>query len=60
MAAVNIYSDFGNQKNKVCHCFHFVPLYLAWNDGTRCHDLHFLNAEFLAHFVILLLHQETL
>ena len=27
-------------KNKVCHCF---PIYLPWNDGTRCHDLSFLN-----------------
>ena len=26
-----------------CHCF---PIYLPWNDGTRCHDLSFLNAEF--------------
>ena len=22
MAAVTIYSDFGTQKDKVCHCFH--------------------------------------
>ena len=29
-------------KNKVCHCF---PIYLPWNDGTRCHDLSFLNVE---------------
>ena len=27
----------------VCHCF---PIYLPWSDGTRCHDLHFLNIEF--------------
>ena len=27
----------------VCHCF---PIYLSWNDGTRCHDLSFLNVEF--------------
>ena len=26
-----------------CHCF---PIYLPWSDGTGCHDLHFLNAEF--------------
>ena len=30
------------QKNKVWHCF---PIYLAWSDGTRCHDLRFLNVE---------------
>ena len=21
------------------HCFHCFPIYLPWNDGTRCHDL---------------------
>ena len=26
-----------------CHRF---PIYLPWSDGTGCHDLHFLNAEF--------------
>ena len=33
-------------KNKVCHCFHCFPIYLPWSDGTRCHDLRFLNVEF--------------
>ena len=33
-------------KNEVCHCFHCFPIYLPWSDGTRCHDLRFLNAEF--------------
>ena len=33
-------------KNKVSHCFHCVPIYLPWIDGTRCHDLSFLNVEF--------------
>ena len=32
-------------KNKVCHCFHCSPIYLPWSDGTRCHDLRFLNVE---------------
>ena len=30
-------------------CLKFVPLfptYFPWSDGTRCHDLSFLNAEF--------------
>ena len=27
--------------NKVWQCF---PIYLPWSDGTRCHDLSFLNA----------------
>ena len=30
------------QKSK-CHCFHCFPIYLPWSDGTRCHDLSFLN-----------------
>ena len=28
-AAVTICSDFGAQKNKVCHCFHCFPIYLS-------------------------------
>ena len=42
------YSDFGAQENKVCHCFHCFPIYLPWSDGTGCHDLSFLNVEFLS------------
>ena len=33
------------QKNKVCHCFHCLPIYFSWGDGTRWHDLSFLNVE---------------
>ena len=29
----------------VSHCFHCFPIYLLESDGTRCHDLSFLNAE---------------
>ena len=32
--------------NKVCHYFHCLPIYMPWSDGTRCHDLSFLNVEF--------------
>ena len=48
MAAVIVCSDFGVQKNKVWHCFHCFPIYFPWSDGTRCHDLSCLNAEFLS------------
>ena len=41
-----ICSDFETPQNKVCHCFHCFPIYLPWSDGTRCHDLSFLNVEF--------------
>ena len=37
MTAVTIFSDFGAQENKVCHCFHCFPIYLPWTDGTGCH-----------------------
>ena len=37
---------FGAPQNKVCHCFHCFPIYLAWSHGTGCHDLCFLNVEF--------------
>ena len=37
------------KKNKVWHCFHYFPTYFPtyfpWSDGTRCHDLSFMNAE---------------
>ena len=33
-------------KKIKCHCFHFFFISLLWNDGTRCHDLSFLNVEF--------------
>ena len=46
MAAVTVRSDFGTQENKVCHCFHIFPIHLPWSDGTRCHNLSFLNVEF--------------
>ena len=26
--------------------FHFLPVCLPWSDGTRCHNLRFLNVEF--------------
>ena len=44
------------RKNKVSHCFHCFPIYLPWSDGTRCHDLCFLNVEFEASFFSLLFH----
>ena len=40
----SICSGFGAPQNKTCRCFHFSPIYLPWSDGTRCHDLSFLNA----------------
>ena len=33
-------------KKIVCHCFHCIPIYLPWSDGTGCHDHSFLNVEF--------------
>ena len=31
---------------KICHCFHCLPIYLPWSDGTGCHDLSVLKVEF--------------
>ena len=45
MAAITICSDFGAPQNKVSHYFHCFPIYFPWSDGTRCHDLSFLNVE---------------
>ena len=36
MAAITICSDSGAPQNKVCHCFHCLPFYLPWTDGTGC------------------------
>ena len=33
------------KKNKVSHCFHCFSIYFPCSDGTRCHDLCFLNVE---------------
>ena len=33
------------RKIKVWHCFHCFPVYLPWSDGTRSHDLSFLNVD---------------
>ena len=46
---------FGAPQNKVWHCFHCFPIYFPWSDGTRCHDLRFLNVELKANFFTLLL-----
>ena len=43
-------NDFGAQENKICHCFHFPPLYLPLSVRTGCHDLSFLNIEFKPDF----------
>ena len=46
LAAVTIPSDFGAQEEKICHCFHFVPIYLPWSYGTGCHDRSFWMLSF--------------
>ena len=40
MAAVTVYSDFGAQVNKVCHCFHFLLIYLLWIIAIALSNLH--------------------
>ena len=30
-------------ENKICHSFHFFPMYLPWSDGTGFHALSFFE-----------------
>ena len=41
IASITICSYFGAQENKICHCFHYFPIYVTQSDGTICHDLNF-------------------
>ena len=50
MAAVTIYSDFGAEENKVCHCFHCLPIYLPWCDGLDAMILVFWMLSFKSIF----------
>ena len=54
-SAVTIHSNFGAQENKICHPFHFFPTYLPWSDGTRFHDLCFLNVEVFFFFFLIIM-----
>ena len=44
MTAVTICSDFGAQKDKACHCFHFIPHFsamkwwdwMSWSSFLEC------------------------
>ena len=47
---------FGAQEYNVCHCFHCFPIYSHWSDGTRWHDLSFVNVEFQTSFFTVLFH----
>ena len=60
--AVTVHNDFGAKENKICHCVHIFQFYLLRSDGTRLHDLSFLNVEFQTRIFTLLFdpHQETL
>ena len=56
MAAGTIHSDFGAQEKKNLSLFPFFPIYLSLSDGSRCHDIKFLNVEFPASFFTFLFH----
>ena len=43
LAAVTIFSDFGAQENRICHCIPFFPCYWLWSDGTRWNDVNFFE-----------------
>ena len=44
MAEVTIFSDFGAQENKVCHCFHCFP--------SICHEVMGLDAMILVFWML--------
>ena len=46
MAAVTICSDFGDQKESVTIFIVSQSICHELSDGTRCHDLSFLNVDF--------------
>ena len=52
MAAVTICSDMGAQENKVCHCFHCLPIYFSWIDGTDAMILVFWMLSFKPAFSV--------
>ena len=39
-------NEYSAQENKICHSFHHFPIYLPWNDGSRCHDVSFWMLSF--------------
>ena len=49
MAAVTIHSDFRDQEEEICQCFHLFPFYLPWSDGAESPNfvtLYFLACQF--------------
>ena len=61
MAAVTVHSDFGTKKRKSVTVSIFPHLFPHPSNGTRCHDLSFLNVEFSASCFTLVFHaQEAL
>ena len=36
---------FRVQENRICYCFHYLPIHLPWSNETGFHDLSFLNAD---------------
>ena len=45
---------FGSQEEKICHCFHFFPIYLPWSDGLDAMILAFWMLSFkLSSFIFI-------
>ena len=47
---------FFSPRKENLSLFPLFSLYLPWSDGTRCHDLRFLNVDIQASFFTLLFH----
>ena len=51
-AAVTIHSDSDAQGNKICHCFHFSPIYLPSSDGNDAMIFVFWKLSFKPNFLL--------
>ena len=43
MATVTIRNDFGAQENKICHCFHFFPIYFKPSTSPTLDPIGFIT-----------------
>ena len=51
---------FWSPRNKIWHCFQVFPFYFPWSNGTRRHDLSFLNGVLSQLSIFFHFHQESL
>ena len=52
MPAVTNHSNFGAHENKICHCFHFFPIYLPSSNGNNAMIFVFWKLSFKPTFLL--------